>query len=177
MADIKEITPDISDRLKHFQQEIDKYFSFLADFDYVLQNIGIGRTEIFLDYYCNLRYKNGDTLLSIDYSTDIINGQTIAFPDEKQRPVIDNLVSCFISDPNAFMSISQFAEETQPNLPSDYFSISLHGKDIKEEISRVVKNYSNFFRENLVDVLKKEKIYDCYTDRFYDKVFKEKHYR
>jgi len=100
-----------------------------------------------------------------------------AFPKENESPVIDDRISCSISDLNAFMSIDSFAAETQPNLPQDYFSITLNTKNLKDGITRVVKNYSNFFQENLVSVLRKEKIYDCYTDRFYDKVFKEKHYR
>ena len=177
MTNIKEIPEDIYGRLKHFQDEVNKHFSFLTDFNYVLENLEIGRTDAFLNYFCNFSYRNGDTLIRIDYSTDIIKGQTLAFPKEKQRPVVDNLVSCSISDPNAFMSVGQFAEETQANLPQDHFSISLDTKNAKEAITRVVKNYSNFFQDNLASVLKKEKIYDCYIDRFYDKVFKEKHYR
>jgi len=177
MSNTQNIPEDIKERLNHFREEATKHFSFLADFNYLLDTIEIGRTETFLDYNCNLSYRNGDTLITIDYSTDIIKGMRTAFPKENESPVIDDRISCSISDLNAFMSIDSFAAETQPNLPQDYFSITLNTKNLKDGITRVVKNYSNFFQENLVSVLRKEKIYDCYTDRFYDKVFKEKHYR
>jgi hypothetical protein len=56
------------------------------------------------------------------------------------------------------------------------FIIKVDSGDIKEEITRVVYNYNDFFKIYLTDVLSKEKIYDCYIDRFYDKVFKEINY-
>jgi hypothetical protein len=177
MTDSSPIPADINDRLLHFQEEVKKCFLFLTDFNYSLEKIETGRTDNFLNYYCNFFYQNGDTSVSVDYSTDIINGQTIAFPQVEQKPVIDDLVSCSISDSNAFMSIDQFARETQPKLSEDYFTIGQNRKGIKEEITRVVENYAHFFRNHLYDVLQRKKIYDCYIDRFYDKVFEEKHYR
>ena len=177
MRDSSQIPTNINDRLLHFQDEVKKHFLFLTEFNYSLEKIETGRTDNFLDYYCNFSYQNGDTSVRVNYSTDIINGQSIAFPQVEQRPVIDDLVSCFISDSNAFMSIAQFAQETQPKLSEDYFTIGQNGKDIKKEITRVVQNYAHFFGNHLSDVLQKKKIYNCYTDRFYDKVFEEKHYR
>ena len=47
---------------------------------------------------------------------------------------------------------------------------------LEPEISKVTKNYSDFFKERLISVLEKKLIYDCYTDKFYDKVFKEIRY-
>ena len=177
MTTSKSIPADINERMIHFKEEVKKYFSFLADFGYCIEKVEAGRTENFLDYYCNIAYNNGDTHIRVDYSTDIINGRMMAFPKEKQRPVIDDLIFCAIRDPNAYMVISQFAEEAHFNLPKDCFSISVKTDNIRAEITRVLQNFSDFTRTHLRDVLKKEKIYDCYTDRFYDKVFKEKHYR
>jgi hypothetical protein len=98
MTDSSSISADINDRLLHFQEEVKKCFLFLTHFNYSLEKIETGRTNNFLNYYCNFSYQNSDTSISVDYSTDIINGQTIAFPQVEQKPVIDDLVSCSISD-------------------------------------------------------------------------------
>ena len=164
---------EINNRILHFQSEVIKHFAFLADYNYIPDKIEIGRTENFFEYYSKFCFKNGDTSINIDFETDIINGHTIKFPQVKQKPVIDSLVSYSISDKIAFMSIECYIEEKHPEILKDGFNISINSQNIKEEITRVVENYSTFFQNNLVSVLKKEKIFDCYTDRFYDKVFKE----
>jgi hypothetical protein len=166
------IPTDINKRLLYFQDEVKKHFSFLSDYNFTLDKTETGRAN-FLEYYAKFLFKNGDTTLDISFMTDIINGHSTRFPNEKQKPVIDNLVSCTIADSKAFMGVSNFAEAKYPSIPQDSFTIKLNANDINSEITRVVHNYSDFFRDNLTAVLKKEKIYDCYTDRFYDKVFKE----
>jgi hypothetical protein len=177
MRATQKIPINISNRVMHFKKKIENRFSFLVDFNYLLEKIEIGRTNDFLNYYCNFSYQNGDTFVRIEYSTDIINGQTIAFPHVEQKPIYDNVISCFISDSNSFMSIDLFAKETQSTLSDDYFKIAQNEEIVKQEIARVVENYVSFFRNHLVAVLQKKKIYNCYIDRFYDKVFEEKHYR
>jgi hypothetical protein len=171
------IPADINDRLLYFDNEVKKYFSFLSDFDYSLEDIKVGQSENFLDFFSHIKFKNGKTSISIHFSTDTIKGATTAFPKTKQRPNADSQVSCFISDDKAFMSVYNLIETKYPTLqPSDNFTIPLISKDVKAEITRVIINYSNFFRDKLTQVLKKEKMYDCYTDRFFDKVFKEINY-
>ena len=177
MTDSVQIPTDINKRITHFENEVARLFSFLNDFSYIPQQIEKGKTETFNEYFSKFCFKNGDTSITIEFTTDIINGHTIAFPQVKERPVIDNLISCFITDKNAFMSVSDFAEAKHLKISDDYFGIKLNTKNIQEEITRVLNNYSDLFRNNLIDVLNKEKIYNCYTDRFYDKVFKEIHYR
>jgi hypothetical protein len=177
MADITPIPDDINKRLIIFQDNISKYFSFLTVYGYSLEKIEAGRKTPLLDYYCELIYKNFDTTIGISYNTDILKGSLIAFPNEKERPVIDNLISCYISDPNAYMSISKFAETIQPMISPDKFTIDIAAENIIYEIERVVSNYSDFFQNYLIDVLRKQKIYNCYTNRDYDRVFEEKHYR
>jgi len=170
------IPKEINERLTYFQDEVKKQFAFLTEFAYSLDEIDMGR-EDFLEYYSKLIFKNGNTSININYETDIIKGHTLRFPEVKERPVIDNLISCFITDPNAFLSVSSFAESKQLLPSTKYFNIELNAININDEILRVVRNYSTFFQDNLVAVLKKEKIYNAYTDRFYDKIFKEIHYR
>lgn len=164
------------DLLIHFQGEVNKHFAFLADFDYAPDKIETGRSENFLDYFCNFSYVNGETSVSIDYSTDIINGRTIAFPQLEQEhwPVYNDIISCSVSDSKAYMSVDCFAQKVQKDLPDGYFIIAPGSNDIKGEIGRVVLNYSIFFQSHLTEVLKKVKIYSCYIDRFYDLVFEEK---
>jgi len=169
----KNIPYNIYENILHFQTEVQKYFSFLNEYNYILSEIEIGQKENFLNYFCNFLFINDETIINIEYSTDIINGYNIAFPQIKQKPVIDNLISCNISDSNAFMSIQQFAELFQPQISKNEFSINLDSKNILIEITNVVRNYSIFFQKNLTTVLKKEKIFDCYTDRFNHKVFNE----
>ena len=168
------IPNNIKERLVHFQEEVKKYFSFLANYGYSHDKVEMGRKDLLLDYYCEIIFKNGNTKISIGYSTDALNGSQIAFPDVKEKPIFDNLISCYISDSNAFMSIRSFAEA---KLPAGHFLIPLNVENLDFEISRVLKNYADFFQNNLIDVLKKDKIYDCHTDRFNDKIFKEINYR
>lgn len=169
---IDNIPTNINIRLIYFQEEVKKHFSFLTDYGFTLYKIETGRAN-FLEYYSKFLFKNGETSLDISFMTDIINGHSTKFPQEKQKPIIDNLVTCTIADSNAFMSVSNFVRTKYPSIPQDNFSIKLDAKDINIEITKVVRNYSDFFHENLVPVLKKEKIYACYTDRFFDNVFKE----
>jgi hypothetical protein len=176
MTDTLQIPANIQNRLNHFTEEVNRNFHFLSHLGFQLEKIESGRTDNFLDYYCYFSYQNGDTTISIRYSTDIINGQTTALPQVDQRPIIDNQVSCSISDSNAFMNVSQFAQITQPKLPENYFTIEKTSDNIKADITKVVQNYAHFFNEHLNDVLQKKKIYNCYVDRFYDTVFNEKHY-
>jgi hypothetical protein len=176
MTDSEIIPININERLTHFEKEVKVKFSFLVDYGYILKSLLKGRTENFLDYFCKFDFEKEDTSIRIYYSTDILNGNLIAFPQEKERPLTDNNISCFISDKNAFLSVGQFAE-TIVQKPKDAFWINMEASDIQMEISRVVKNYNQFFQDHLMDVIRQEKMYDCYTDRFYDKVFKEIHYR
>ncbi len=173
MEDNKTIPQNINERLLHFQTEVKQYFSFLNDYGYILSKIEIGQKENFLNYYCNFSFLNGKTFISIDYSTDIIKGQTLAFPQVKQRPVFDNLISCSISKDDAYMSVGQFIEISQSQMTVNDFSIPIDSKNIFDDITKVVRNYSSFFQNNLADVLLKKKMYNCYTDRFYKKIFEE----
>jgi hypothetical protein len=177
MTDPEIIPIEINERLIHFKNEVKTNFDFLLAAGYVLKSMLTGRTENFLNYFCNFEFGKDNTLISIDYRTDIIKGQTIAFPEVKERPSTDNSISCFISDQNAFLTVEEFAENIVHRASKEVFWINLDSLDIKIEITRVVKNYSRFIQENLMDVVRQEKMYDCYTDRFYDKVFKEIHYR
>jgi len=179
MTHINLIPGVINERLIHFQNEVNKNFSFLNDFGYALDKIENGRAENFLNYFSNFFFRNGETKISVDFSTDNINGIRTAFPNlkEEELPVFDNNVSCSIHDTNAFMSIDNFIETQFPEISTDNFTIKVTAVNIKNEITRIIENYSDFFRTYLTDVLQKNKIYDCYTDRFYDKVFKEIHYR
>ena len=173
------IPEEINERLIHFQNEVNTNFSLFSDFGYTLDKIENGRSENFLDYYSKFSYRNKDTEISIDFSTDIINGMKTAFPKLKERelPAVNNSIYCSICDANALMSIHSFIETKFPEISIEDFTIKLDIVNIKDEITRVIKNYSDFFRTHLVDVLQKNKMYECYTDRFYDKVFKEIHYR
>lgn len=168
----------INERLIHFQNEVNKNFSFLNDFGYALDKIENGQAENFLNYFSNFSFRNRETKISVDFSTDIINGMRTAFPNlkEEELPAFDNNIYCSIYDTNALMSIFSFIETQFPEISTDNFTIKVTAVNIKNEITRVTENYSDFFRTYLTDVLKKNKIYDCYTDRFYDKVFKEIRY-
>lgn len=168
------ILPDsINDNLNFFQNQVKKYFPFLATFGFTIDKIETGRSENFLDYYCNFHFKNGDTSISINFSTDIVNGHKTAFPKIEQRPVVDSQISCFISDNNAFMSVDSFAKTMYKELTLDKFTIPIGTSNLQSEITNVIESYSSFFQDKLTDVLKKKKIYNCYTDRFNDKVFNE----
>jgi hypothetical protein len=175
---LKTIIPnEIQERLRFFEDEVKKYFLFLSeDYNYSLDTIETGRRTLLLDYYCDLIFKNGSSIINISYSTDILNGSLTAFPAVKQRPGIDTLISCNISDISAYMNVSEFALTTQPALNSNLFSIAPDTENITGAISSILINYSNFFKNNLVEVLKKQKIYSCYINRFDEKVFEEKSY-
>ncbi|MBL7937430.1 MAG: hypothetical protein JNM51_16610 [Bacteroidia bacterium] len=166
----------INDRILHFEQEVKKYFTFLSDYVYTIDKIEKGRSVNFLDYFCNLKFKSDETSISINFSTDIIEGHTSAFPKSDQRPVIDSIVSCSISDLKALMIVSSFIETKHPEFKLEALNIRLDQTDVKSEVTKVVFNYSEIFKNNLVEVLKKEKMYNCYTDRFYDKFFEEINY-
>jgi hypothetical protein len=178
MTRMNNIPDEFEQRLYFFEGEVRNCFSWLYEYGYILDTIETNRTENFLDYYSVLSYKNENTIIKIHYSTDIINGIKTAFPklEKDQLPFVDNQISCSIRDNNALMSIASFVEAKFPNIPMENFIIKVDSGDIKEEITRVVYNYNDFFKIYLTDVLSKEKIYDCYIDRFYDKVFKEINY-
>src|ERR1035437_10682178 len=173
MSEKQTIPKDIEERLKYFQEEVEKYFSFLSKYGYILDKVETGRKDHLLDYYCELTFINGTTKIWINYDTDILNGSLIAYPNEEQRPVIDNFISINIIDPNAFMDINQFAETIHSKYHVDDFSIEIDIENINYEITRVLKNFADFFQSNLVEVLKKQKIYECLTNRFYEKIFRE----
>ena len=179
MTHINLIPENINERLLHFKNEVNKNFTFLIDFGYVLDKIEKGQAESFLNYFLNFTFRNTDTKISVDFSTDIINGMRTALPNLKENdlPAVDNNVYCSIIDTNALMFINNFIEKQFPEIPKVNFTIELNAVDIKMEITRVVENYSIFFKTHLIDVLQKKKIYNCYTDRFYEKIFKEIHYR
>jgi|JI10StandDraft_1071094.scaffolds.fasta_scaffold134731_3 hypothetical protein len=166
----------INDRISHFEQEVKKYFSFLSDYGFTIDEIEKGRSVNFLDYFCNLKFKNDETCISINFSTDIIEGHTSAFPKAEQRPVVDSIVSCSISDPKALMIVSSFIETKHPEFKLEVLNVRLNQTDVKSEVTKVVFNYCEIFKNDLVNVLRKEKIYNCYTDRFYDKFFEEINY-
>jgi hypothetical protein len=168
-----EIPKDIQKRLIHFQEAVEKHFSFLAGYGYNLRKIESGRTKNFHYYFCHFEFNNGDTSIRVNFSTDIIKGHTIGFPKLEQRPIVDNQISCFVSNAKARMGVSCLAETKYPEWSPDNFTIDLSSKTAKSEITRVVQNYTTFFHDKLVGVLKKEKMYNCYTDRFNDKIFEE----
>ena len=170
------IPPDIHNRLIYFQNKVLSHFAFLHTYGYVLEAMETGRDKKYFNYYSQFKFIKEKTTINISYLTDIINGRKCASPQETQLPVIDNLVSSYIADANAFMSIHQFAEMTT-TLPKDTFYIAIDVTDIMYEITRVVRNYSQFIQNNLIAVLKQEMIYNCYTGREYDKILKEIHYR
>jgi len=179
MKDKNPIPIEFKKRLLFFKNMVSEQFSFIQDFNYILDKVEIGQKENFKDYFFEFTYANGDTVIKIHFSTDIINGIKMAFPksEEKELPGVDSQITCFICDKNAFMSIDSFIETKFPEISTDDFTIKSGSSDLELEIIRVVKNYSNFFKTNLTAVLEKRTIYDCYTDRFYDKVFKEIRYR
>lgn len=174
-----EIPLQFKERLLHFRNQVHEHFDFLKEFEFKLDNEQNGRTENFKDYFSKCGYINGDTVLKINFSTDIVNGMKTAFPKlkEEELPSVDNQITCFIWDKAAFMSIHSYIDSKFPEISADNFTIKLETSDVEKEISRVVKNYSDFFKSNLISVLEKKIIYECYTDRFFDKVFKEIHYR
>jgi hypothetical protein len=175
MAIRNHIPSDVSERLLHFQEQVQKHFSFLIEFNFCLEEIKRGQSD-FLEYYSKFIFKKDDLIIDICFTTDIIKGHTTKFPQVQQKPVIDNLVSCFISDTKALMSVECFAETMNSAHSETDFSIDIKSENVKDEVSRVVVKYSDFIQKHLVDVLTKEKMYDCYTNRFYEKIFKEFHY-
>ena len=168
--------PDIiHDRLVHFNNETSNHFSFLYKEGYDLHLKEKGRTDNFLDYYSKFEFRKGDTSLRVYYSTDIIRRHRIAFP-KLEHPTEDNSISCFISDDKAFMTVDLYAETVIPGFPKEQFEFD-SSANIQSEISRIVKSYSSFVEEQLMNVIRREKIYSCYVDRDYEKVFKEFNYR
>ena len=179
MTDGKQIPLEFKNRLLFFQDQAKNQFSFLQDFGYSLDKIESGQTENFRDYFSELTFSNGETIIKIHFSTDIINGSKTAFPKlkDEELPAVDTSITCSIWDKNAFMSIHSYAEAKFPEISKENFTIKLGSPNLEKEIEKVTKNYSDFIRTNLKAVLEKKLIYDCYTDRFYDKVFKEINYR
>ena len=174
-----QILTKFEDRLTFFSKLTKELFSFLHDYDFSLDKEESGQTENFQDYFSELTYKNGETVIKIHFSTDVINGMKRTFPklNDNELPVVDSQITCTIWDTNAFMSVHIYIETMFPEIPVDTFTIKLGSLDLNSEITRVLKNYAEFFKANLTSVLEGKIIYDCYTDRFYDNVFKEIHYR
>jgi hypothetical protein len=175
MKETYDIPSPVLPRMLHFQDEAIKQFSFLSDFNYGPGIVEVKRNENFLYYYCSITFLNHETSVSINYSTDLINGHKTAFPQLTERPSNDNIIFCSINDPNAYMDVELYANKIRHGVSTNYFTID-DQLDINMEITRVVKNYSDFISNSLTDVLNKKKIYSCYIDRFYDEVFKEINY-
>jgi hypothetical protein len=166
-------------RLEFFSRSAKEQFSFLNDYDFSLNKEERGQTEKFEDYFSELTYIKGKIAIKIHFSSDIINGMRKAFPklNDDELPVLDSQITCSIWDPNAFMSVHSYIEKMFPETPVGTYTIELGTLDLNSEITRVLKKYAEFFKAHLTSVLEGNIIYDCYTDRFYDKVFKEIHYR
>jgi hypothetical protein len=179
MTEDRQIPLQFKTRFLLFKNQVREHFDFLKDYKFKLDKEENGRTENFKDYFLKFTYINGDTVLNIHFSTDIVNGMKTAFPKlrDEELPVVDSQITCSIWDKAAIMIIPNYIELKFPEISSDNFTIKPGSSDLEKQISRVVKNYSDFFQSNLISVLEKKIIYDCYTDRFYDKVFKEIHYR
>jgi len=174
-----QIPTKFKDRLDFFSNLASEQFSFLQDYNFALDKEESGQTENFQDYFLELTYKKRETVIKIHFSTDIINGMKTVFSKLKDNelPVVDSQITCSIWDTNAFMSVHSYIETRFPEISDETFRIKQGTSDLKSEISRVTKNFSDFIKANLTPVLERKVIYDCYTDRFYDKVFKEIHYR
>ena len=174
-----QILTQFEDRLTFFSKLTKEQFSFLHQYDFSLDKEERGQTENFQDYFSELTYKNGETIIKIHFSTDVINGMKKAFPNlsDNELPIVDSQITCSIWDTNAFMSVHNYIKTIFPEIQGDTYTIELDTFDLNSEISRVLRNYAEFFKANLTSVLEGKVIYNCYTDRFYDKVFKEIHYR
>jgi len=177
MTTNNQIPSDIKKRLLFFKDGVREEFSFLRDFNYFLDEEEFGRTENFKNYFFKFSFRNVDRLINIHFSTDIINGMKISFPSlkEEELPSVDSSISCSIWDKTVFMSVHSYIETKFPDIPQDDFTIKMGSLELELEITKVIKNYSDFFKTNLTSVLEKKIIYNCYTDRFNDKVFKEIH--
>lgn len=173
------IPVEFKNRFLHFLNQVREEFSFLQDFGYSLEKEEVGQTDNFKDYFSEFTFTNEETVIKVHFSTDIIAGMKKAFPKlmDNELPGVDSQITCSIWDKNAFMSIHSYIEAKFPEISSNNFKIRIDSPDLESEISRVTKNYSDFIKMNLTSVLEKKIIYDCHTDRFYDKVFKEIHYR
>ena len=170
---------EFQDRLDFFSKLAREEFSYLQDYNFTLEKEESGQTVNFHDYFLELSYSKEETVIKIHFSTDIINGIKTAFAKLKDNelPVVDSQITCSIWDKNAFMSVHSYIETRFPEITNETFRIKPGASEIKSEIIKVTKNFSNFIKANLTSVLEGKVIYDCYTDRFYDKVFKEIHYR
>jgi hypothetical protein len=178
MADNNRIPKEFNERLLFFKDLVKDQFSFLQKFNFSLDKEESGQKENFKEYFFEFTYKNVDTVIKINFSTDIINGVKKTFPKQKDEelPVVDSQMWCAIWDKNAFMSVNSYIDEKFPDISKDHFIIKF-GADLKPELTRVTKNYSEFFKANLISVLEKKVIFKCYTDRFYDKIFQEIRYK
>ena len=170
---------EFKNRLLFFLNQVKEKFLFLQDFGYSLDKEEVGQTDNYKDYFSEFTFTNGETVIKVHFSTDIINGIKTAFPKlmDNELPSVDSQITCSIWDKNAFMSIHCYIEAKFPEISSNEFKIGIDSQDLESEISRTTKNYSDFIKTNLTSVLEKKIIYDCYTDRFYGKVFKEIQYR
>ena len=179
MTEYNQVPPEFQKRLLFFKNQVNEQFHFLKDFNFILHKEEMGRTENFKDYFAKFTYKNGGTIVKIQFSTDIIHGMKSAFPNlkDEQLPIVDNSITCSIWDKNAYMSLHSYIQTQFPEISRNDFTIKLDASDLESEMIRIVKNYSHFFVENLAEVLEKSKIYNCHTDRFNDQVFKEINYR
>jgi hypothetical protein len=179
MKKIDHMPIEFKNRLLFFKSQVNERFSFLQDFNYPLSKEESGQTEKFKDYFIEFTFTNEETFVKIHFSTDIINGIKTAFPklNDKELPGVDSQITCSIWDKNAFMSVDGYIETKFPEIPNDNFTIKLGSNDLESEISRVTRNYGDFIKTNLTAVLEKKTMYNCYTDRFYDNIFKEINYR
>jgi hypothetical protein len=179
MTESNQIPFEFNTRLLFFKNQVNECFNFLNDYNFEWDKEEKGQTENFNDYFLGLTYTNEGTYLNIHFSTDIVNGMKTAFPQlkEEELPGVDSQIICSIWDKNAFTSVHTYAEIRFPQMSNDKFTIDKGASELNVEIARVTKNYSDFFKANLISLLEKKLTYDCYTDRFYDKVFKEIHYR
>jgi len=177
MKKTNQIPIEFENRLVFFKSQVKIRFSFLEDFNFTLTKEERGQTETFKDYFIEFTFTNGETVIKIHFNTDIINGRKTAFPELKddELPCVDSQITCFIWDKNAFMSVHSYVEYKFPEISAESFTIS-GSTDLESEIKRVTINYGDFIKTNLTEVLEKKTIYDCYTDRFYDKIYKEIHY-
>lgn len=170
-----EVPTEIEQRAKHFKRSASKYFGFLHEFGFSDPINGkVFRAETFLDYKCSIGFSNSYVNLKINYSTDIINGMTAAFPKDAGKLVIDNHVQVTISDDESHLIVSCFMEEMNPELGEDFIRISKGDDILFAEIERVLSNYSKYIFENMVDILSGKTMYKAYTNKEYDRIVEER---
>jgi hypothetical protein len=171
------IPESILTRLNLFSKLIEDEFSFLKMHGFTFASVSVGRTDKFLDYYSSVIYLRDGMQIELRYSTEIIAGMNEAFPEVKQKPVRDNLISFNISRDAMFMSVDKFIEIKYPKVSIDGFSIPLNSSNLEGDIRLVIGNYSAFAKTNLLDVVSGKTMYNCYTSQYYENIFEERHYR